>query len=63
MKHKAHELEEFLNTNEVDVCLIQETKLKEGRDRTPVIDGYKFVRSDRIGANGGGLAIIIKKNV
>jgi len=63
LKYKEDELQEYLVKNDIDVCLIQETKLKTERDRTPVIDGYKFLRSDRIGANGGGLATLVKKNI
>ena len=63
VKGKLDELEERLNKDEIDICLIQETKLKEGRDKTPVIPGYKFIRSDRTGASGGGLAILVKKNI
>ena len=63
IKGKLDELEERLNKDEIDICLIQETKLRDGKDKAPVILGYKFIRSDRIGANGGGLATLVKKNI
>ena len=63
IKHKLDELEEFLNRHEIDVCLIQETKLRGSKDRPPMIPGYQIIRSDRVGANGGGLATIVKKNI
>ena len=61
LKYKEDELQEYLVKNDIDVYLIQETKLKTGSDRTPVIDGYKFLRSDRIGANGGGQATSVMR--
>ena len=52
-----------MNRHEIDVCLIQETKLRGNKGRPPVIPGYQIIRSDRIGANGGGLATIVKNNI
>uniref|UniRef100_A0A1I8J844 PWWP domain-containing protein n=2 Tax=Macrostomum lignano TaxID=282301 RepID=A0A1I8J844_9PLAT len=63
---KSTELAKLLDEEDVDVALIQETKLRT-EDPDPCIPGYALQRSDRrreIGcwkARGGGLAIIVKE--
>jgi hypothetical protein len=52
-----------LDDLKVDVCLIQETKLKQ-KFNTPHLKGYVAVmRSDRADAQGGGLITYVKKSV
>ena len=63
LKGKMDELEARLEKDEVDVAMIQETKLKEGRDSTPNVKGFSFLRCDRKGANGGGLATLVRTNI
>ena len=48
---------------DLDVILIQETKLT-GKARTPRIDGFKeAMRQDRVGLGGGGLLCYIKETL
>ena len=59
---KIGELRERVKDRDVDVILIQETKLR-GKP-TPRIDGYKeAMRSDRIVAEGGGLLCYIEETL
>ena len=59
---KLFELTQRLQEDEIDVCLIQESRLKENH-QTPYIKGYKTIRSDRVGAFGGGLLSFVKKSL
>lgn len=63
---KITELRKMLQTNNIDICCIQETKLNNSQP-TPKIVGYETVRCDRndtnTGAIGGGMMCIIKKNI
>ena len=53
---KIHELTDILSSHEVDIAMIQESKLT-AKQQTPVVEGYAAVRSDRQDAKfpGGGL--------
>ena len=53
---KIHELADFLSSHEIDIAMIQESKLT-AKQQTPVIEGYAAERSDRQDAKfpGGGL--------
>ena len=67
VKLKADELGHFINTNRVDVCLVQESKLVSA-DRTPRFPGYTVVRQDRPSkgpgaARGGGLLTLVREDV
>ena len=58
LKSRAGELEKRLKDLDIDVALVQETKLAKS-DRTPPIVGYKPVREDRKATKGGGLMIYV----
>ena len=58
---KVLELQDRLSAEDIDICLIQETKLKQGV-LDPKLEGYECIRADRNLENaGGGLLILIKK--
>ncbi|MEL7306976.1 MAG: reverse transcriptase domain-containing protein [Pseudomonadota bacterium] len=65
---KKAELEDFLRRWDVDVAVIQETKLGN-KTKTPVIQGYTAVRKDRVVVRrgeemkGGGLLTYIKREI
>ena len=65
---KIPELESFLESHRVDICLLQESKLCAGRS-TPRLNGYAVVRRDREASGsggaprGGGLLTIIKEDI
>ena len=61
---KVPELQERLKKEDIDVVLIQETKLQPHL-RTPKIQGYKIaLRSDRRGGiKGGGLATYVRDSI
>ena len=60
---KVLELQDRLSAEDIDICLIQETKLKKGA-RDPKLEGYECIRADRKLKNaGGGLLILIKKTL
>ena len=61
---KIAELGEFVKKHQVDVALIQETKLTKDKP-TPKLYGYTAVRADRPDAQfpGGGLITYIKHNI
>ena len=59
---KIFELTNRLTEDEFDVCLIQESRLKV-HATTPYIKGYKTIRSDRVGAFGGGLLAFVKTSL
>ena len=56
------ELQDRLKKQDIDVCLVQETKLRLTH-RTQTIKGYGAVRSDRKGGIGGCLIIYIKNTL
>ena len=65
---KEAELEAFLEERRVDVCLIQETRLRAGA-RTPKFRQYASVRRDRPSSSsvgprgGGGLLTLVRSDV
>jgi len=59
---KVTELADRLTKDDIDVCVIQESHLQEGR-RDPFIEGYATVRADRIAAKHGGLLAFVKKSL
>ena len=58
---KADELGLRLKEDDYDICLIQETKLRENQ-RTPHFEGYISIRLDRSGRRGGGGLLTYIKN-
>ena len=59
---KMFELKARLKEEDIDVCLIQETKLREYHTK-PYIEGYKAYRADRITTTGGGLITFVKTSL
>ena len=59
--NKADALKIFLHENDVDVCLVQETHLQEGR--TLRIRGYQLFRNDRQGRSKGGVLTLVRNNI
>ena len=62
LARKTGELEERLKSQLIDICLIQETKLRQ-KDRTPHFPGYSTLRQDRVGGIGGGLLTLIRHEI
>ena len=62
LTRKASELEQRLKSSNVDICLIQETKLSQ-KNITPKIKGYAAYRSDRNIISGGGLLTYVKTDL
>jgi hypothetical protein len=54
-------LNELLLPNNIDICLLQKTKL-DTTTPSPSIPGYVLVRRDRT-ANGGGVGIVIRDTI
>ena len=54
---KIHELADFLSSHEIDIAMIQESKLT-AKQQTPVIEGYAAERSDRQDAKFPGGCLI-----
>lgn len=61
IKNKKQELELFLKEKEIDVALLNETHLS-GKDSLKFQHFYCF-RKDRENRQGGGVAILIRKNI
>ena len=59
---KIYELKNRLAEKEIDICMIQETKLRLG-DTSPRIPGYACLRDDRKAMYGGGLMTYIKETL
>jgi exonuclease III len=62
LKTKIYELKDRLISKDIDICMIQESKLRIG-DPTPRILGYAALRDDRKALNGGGLITYIKDSL
>ena len=63
LKLKVHELASRLKSLDIDVCMIQESKLRK-KDTTPKVDGYSAIfRSDRPTISGGGLITYAKPEI
>lgn len=61
VKKRIPELQDFLIRLNVDIALINETKLKP-KDKI-FLKGYLIYRMDRTDRKGGGVAIVIKPNI
>ena len=62
IKTKMVELEEKVRRMEIDIIMIQESKLRS-LDKDPRIAGYSTVRKDRDVGMGGGLVTFIKEDI
>ena len=64
IKNKTTELSARLIGNDIDICIIQESKLTKADKNPPRVTGYKAaMRSDRIGLAGGGLITYVKDSI
>jgi hypothetical protein len=67
IRNKSLELENFLNSNKINICLLTETWLRQGDNLS--LQNYFVYRNDRIGNNpnkrnnGGGVAIAIRNDI
>lgn len=66
LRHKLHELTNFINKYNIDICLINETKLTN-KDHLK-LRNYTINRRDRPLTNNhknaaGGVAVLIKNNI
>lgn len=59
--NKKEELLHFLEEHRIDVLLLSETHLKPSLQLK--FRNYNVIRNDRPGRNGGGTAMLIKKNI
>ena len=63
LRLKVHELANRLKSLDIDVCLVQESKLNK-KDSTPKVAGYSAIfRSDRPTISGGGLITYAKPEI
>ena len=60
IRNKKHKLEQFLFTNNINICCLSETFLMRGEFFA--IKNYNIIRSDRL-TRSGGVAILIKNNI
>ncbi|KAL1122958.1 hypothetical protein AAG570_003283, partial [Ranatra chinensis] len=61
LKHNLTELLQTLHSHNIDIALLTDTHLKpHTKLYTP---GYITVRNDRVGRNGGGVAILLKESI
>ena len=58
------DLQSFVDSNKIDVVLVQETKLMEGKT-TPKLNGFSAIRADRPSSThpGGGLLTYVKHDI
>lgn len=61
IRNKIIEFNDFLSVYNVDICCLTETWLNESQ--TFYHPNYECIRKDRIGQNGGGVAILVKKTI
>lgn len=61
LRYQKEELADFLEEHHVDIIAIQETQLKPGIRFT--MPNYTVYRRDREDRRGGGLAILVKRNL
>ena len=59
---KLYELTDALRDLKIDICAVQETKLRPG-SRLPAIKGYATYRGERTESGGGGLALFIREGL
>ena len=62
IKTNMVELEEMVRRLEIDIIMIQESKLRS-LDKDPRISGYSTIRKDRDVGMGGGLVTFIKEDI
>jgi hypothetical protein len=62
ISNKSHELNDFVKTHDVDILLVQETKLNPD-SKTPLIQNFSAIRKDRTSNKGGGLITYVKTNI
>ena len=61
LRNKLHEVTAILCKHSPDILAITESRLDQSiPDGQIVLDGYNFLRSDRLTSNGGGLVIYFK---
>ena len=61
VSNKKTELEHFLHKNNINVCCIQETHLKEEKEFK--VRGYQMFRSDRQERRKGGVLTLVRNNI
>ena len=62
IRNKSHELLHTLQTQDIHIALIQETKLSPSA-KTPLFPGYTAVRLDRLASQGSGIMPLIKTDI
>lgn len=55
------DLYKLLEKHQIDIALLSETRLKPGQNT--IIKNYNFIRQDRIGRQGGGVAIVCHQTI
>ena len=60
---KIHELCERCKDLDLDILLIQESKLRDEQKADPQIPGYTSIRVDRKNRQGGGLISFVRKSL
>lgn len=65
VRNKLEEVRDFLNCTKAHVFGVGETKLDPDRDTDNmlVIEGYNFIRKDRLYKGGGGLLLYIRNDI
>jgi exonuclease III len=66
IRNKIYEFENFINTENIDIILLNETKINDLNANLLFnkLINYKYIHKQRNGKNGaGGVAIILKKNI
>ena len=61
VRNKRDELFQFINSNNIDICLLCETGLNG--DHSIKQNNFKCYRYDRQQGRGGGVAILVKKTI
>ncbi len=61
---KLDELDIVLSQNQVDICAVTESWLNDTVPEDPVsINGYKFLRNDRVNRVGGGVGVYVNLKI
>ena len=62
IRHKLDSLQNFLVKHRIDIACISESKIQPNfPDGLLEIDGYNFLRLDRLNSGGGGLMVCFLK--
>ena len=61
LKDRKLALQNFLKTNSIDVCCIQETHLKDGQRFS--VRGYELISHDRQKRKNGGILTLVRNNI